>query len=109
MGPPNVPSPVGKRKRTATTGEGDNSVQRNQRRRITEVSEDDVFEEGLEYDPDQSVEERREIRLKLRDLARTLQDNRAEYLQPESTGIKDTLLKADRLSGKVKQTSDAND
>lgn len=107
MGPPNVPSPVGKRKRTATTGEGDNSVQRNQRRRTTEVSEDDVFEEGLEYDPDQSVEERRQIRLKLRDLARTLQDNRAEYLQPESTGIKDTLLKADRLSGKVKQTSDA--
>ncbi|KAB8295951.1 hypothetical protein EYC80_008771 [Monilinia laxa] len=110
MGPPNVPSSVGKRKRTATAGEGDNSVQRNQRRRTTEVDEedeDDVFEEELGYDPDQSVEERRQIRFELRGLSRTLLDNRSEYLQPESTGIKDTLLKANKLSGKVKQTSDA--
>ncbi|TGO37420.1 hypothetical protein BHYA_0098g00440 [Botrytis hyacinthi] len=106
MGPPRAPSPISKRKRTVTTGEGDHSMQRNQRRRTIEAVEDD--DEGeQEYDPDQSVEERRKLRSDLRGLSRTLQDNRAEYLNAESTGIKDTLLKANKLSEKVKQTSDA--
>ncbi|KAK6611512.1 hypothetical protein H4I95_02308 [Botrytis cinerea] len=106
MGPPRAPSLISKRKRTGTTGEGDNSTQRNQRRRTIEALEDD--DEGeQDYDPDQSVEERRKLRSDLRGLSRALQDNRAEYLNAESTGIKDTLLKANKLSEKVKQTSDA--
>ncbi|KAF7865181.1 hypothetical protein EAF04_006158 [Stromatinia cepivora] len=107
MGPPGAPSSDSKRKRTGTTGEGDTSIQRNQRRRTTEVGEDEEEEEGQEYDPDQSVEERRKLRLEYRGLTRTLQDNRAEYLHAKSTGIKDTLLKANKLSERVKQTSDA--
>ncbi|QSZ37104.1 hypothetical protein DSL72_009196 [Monilinia vaccinii-corymbosi] len=107
MGPPKVPSPVSKRKRTATAGEGDDSGQRSQRRRIAEVGEGDDVEDGQEYDPDQSAEERRQLRSELRGLSRTFQDNRAEYLNAESTGIRDTLLKANKLSGRVKQTSDA--
>ncbi|KAI9649024.1 hypothetical protein NHQ30_001591 [Ciborinia camelliae] len=106
MGPPSAPSTTSKRKRTGTIGEGDTPVQRNQRRRTIEVDEDGD-EEGKEYDPDQSVEERRKLRFELRGLSRTLLDNRVEYLQAESTGIKDTLLKANKLSGRVKQTSDA--
>ncbi|ESZ89609.1 hypothetical protein SBOR_10007 [Sclerotinia borealis F-4128] len=105
MGPPRAPSPTSKRKRTGTTGEGDTSIQRNQRRRTTEVDEDE--DDAQEYDPDQSVEERRQLRFELRGLSRTLQNNRAEYLNPESTGIKDTLLKANKLSERVKQTCDA--
>lgn len=117
MGPPRAPSPVNKRKRTVSTGEGDNSTDRNQRRRTIEVNDtieinednddDEEEEEGQGYDPDQSIEERRELRLEYRGLTRTLEDHRAEYLEAESTGIKDTLLKANILSEKVKQTSDA--
>lgn len=105
MGPPGASSPVSKRKRTVTTGDGDDVVQRNQRRRTVKLDEDEEVGQG--YDPDQSLVERRELQSEFRGLARNLQDNRAEYLNAESTGIKDTLLKANKLSEKVKQPSDA--
>jgi hypothetical protein len=34
-------------------------------------------------------------------------ENRAEFLNPNSTGLRDTIIKANELSGQVKQTSDA--
>ncbi|KAH0544630.1 hypothetical protein FGG08_001280 [Glutinoglossum americanum] len=77
------------------------------------------------YDPDQDMNERRALRKGLRDLNRNLNglfaswytfdsllthllaDSRAEFLAPESTGLADTLQKANEYFSSVKQTSDA--
>lgn len=60
-----------------------------------------------EYDPDQPSEERREIRHEMRDLSKTLMDNRNELLQGDTTNLIAILEKSDAISSKVKQTSDA--
>lgn len=59
------------------------------------------------YDPDQNVQERREIRKSLRDLTRDLNDCRNEYLQTGNKGIINTIQKANDIFTRVKQTSDA--
>ncbi|KAL3471012.1 Nse4 C-terminal-domain-containing protein [Aspergillus californicus] len=59
------------------------------------------------YDPDQDEKERRRIRKGLRDLTRDLNDSRTEYMQAGNTGIKDTIVKANRFFRDIKQTSDA--
>jgi non-structural maintenance of chromosomes element 4 len=69
-----------------------------------EVNEDDS---EVDYDPDQDIEVRRKLRKGLRDLSKNLLENRAEFLNPNSTGLRDTILKANKLSGQVKQTADA--
>jgi hypothetical protein len=102
MGPPRIPSPTGKRKRTI---EREMSTDRNRRRRTVEVDEDGADSDN--YDPDQDIHERRQLRKGLRDLSRSLLDNRTEFLNPSSTGLRDTLLRANELSNQVKQTADA--
>jgi len=103
MGPPSVPTlnEQGKRRRQA---EPDHSNERTRRRRTVEVNED---ESDKDYDPDQDIEVRRRLRKGLRDLSKNLLENRAEFLIPNSTGLRDTILKANELSGQVKQTADA--
>jgi hypothetical protein len=104
MGPPRIPSPsAGKRKRAME--EREISTDRNRRRRTVEVGEEagDIDD----YDPDQAIEERRWLRKGMRDLSKTLVDNRAEFLNPNSTGLRDTIMKANDYSGRVRQTSDA--
>jgi hypothetical protein len=92
-----------KRKRPT---EQDASRERSRRRHTVEPENDS--DDSLDgYDPDQNVEERRELRKGLRDLTRTLTENRSEYLTPESTGLLNTLLIANNYSERVKQTSDA--
>ncbi|KAI9772621.1 MAG: nuclear protein [Geoglossum simile] len=59
------------------------------------------------YDPDQDMDERRALRKGLRDLNRNLNDSRAEFLAPGSTGLVDTLQKANEYFSSVRQTSDA--
>ncbi|MCJ1257831.1 nuclear protein [Lignoscripta atroalba] len=59
------------------------------------------------YDPDQPMEERRAVRKGIRDLARELTDSRTEFLAPGSSGLVDTLNKANEIFHGVKQTSDA--
>lgn len=59
------------------------------------------------YDPDQDEEERRQNKKEMRDLSKTLNDSRAEFLQAKSRGLVKTLEKADELFKNVKQTSDA--
>ena len=104
MGPPRVPSPLaGKRKRAME--DRDVAMDRNRRRRTVEVDEETSDRD--DYDPDQDIEERRWLRKGLRDLTKTLAENRAEYLTSNSTGLRDTILKANDFSGRVKQTSDA--
>ncbi len=93
------------RKRSATHAADPSSERdRSRRRKTVEVEED--HSEG-EYNPDQDPSERRQIRKGLRDLGKSLADNRAEYLAPTSTGLRDTLLRANELAGQVRQTSDA--
>lgn len=57
------------------------------------------------YDPDQNEVERRATKKSLRDLVSRVNDSRAEFLQPGSKGIEDTLAKADEIYKNVKQTS----
>ncbi|KAI1006639.1 hypothetical protein K3495_g1575 [Podosphaera aphanis] len=78
---------------------------RRQQKHVLE-NDEEASSEG-NYDPDQDIEERRMIRKGLRDLNKTLLENRSEFLNPESTGLEDTITQANKLSRQVKQTSDA--
>ncbi|CZR63708.1 related to NSE4 Nuclear protein that plays a role in the function of the Smc5p-Rhc18p DNA repair complex [Phialocephala subalpina] len=103
IGPPSAPSirDGNSRKRAA---EQEQFGDRSRRRQTVEIEEDTS---EVEYDPDQNIEERRKLRKGLRDLNKNLVENRAEFLAPKSTGLRDTIRKANELSLKVKQTSDA--
>ncbi|KAJ5035083.1 uncharacterized protein L3040_008344 [Drepanopeziza brunnea f. sp. 'multigermtubi'] len=81
--------------------------ERSDRRRQTVEQEDGASEDSCNYDPDQDILERRKIRKGMRDLDRKLHENRSEFLLPDSTGLRDTLIAANSLSKRVKQTSDA--
>jgi non-structural maintenance of chromosomes element 4 len=95
----------GKRKRIADSES--TTASRTQTRRRIQSQDDDLEDFDTSYDPDQDMEERRRLRRGLRDLAKDLNDNRAEYLQPSSKGLFDTLIKANEISSSVKQTPDA--
>lgn len=102
MGPPAVPSNErNKRKRVV---EQESMVETMRRRRTVEIQDDDT---DTDYDPDQNIEERRRIRKEIRQTHKSLLDNRSEFMKPESSGLKDTLMKANQLSEQVKQTADA--
>ncbi|KFX99317.1 hypothetical protein O988_03940 [Pseudogymnoascus sp. VKM F-3808] len=66
-------------------------------------------EEGSEddYDPDQDPQERRELRARIRNLEKELNNNRAEFLHADNEGLKQTFLDADEILSGVKQTGDA--
>ncbi|KAH9213846.1 Nse4 C-terminal-domain-containing protein [Leptodontidium sp. 2 PMI_412] len=101
--PPRVASPSERNKRKRGTDDplADRS---NSRRRTVEVEED---EDEIGYDPEQPLDVRRELRAGMRESTKKLLENRSEYLKPNSSGLKDTLLQANSLFAKVKQTSDA--
>ncbi|OTB01809.1 hypothetical protein M426DRAFT_63337 [Hypoxylon sp. CI-4A] len=99
----NAPDGSSKRKRTLTKGAGRASSRR--RTREPDGDEDGVEEE--DFDPDQSIEERRTLQRGYRDLIRDLHDNNDEYLKDDSTGLHDTLRKANQLLSGVKQTTEA--
>ncbi|KAF8460324.1 Nse4 C-terminal-domain-containing protein [Kalaharituber pfeilii] len=80
---------------------------RRQSGRSWRTTEDEDEEDKRYYDPDQKPEERRAVRRGLRELGKTLNDNKAEYLQPTSAGILNTFTKANTIFKSVKQTSDA--
>jgi hypothetical protein len=97
--PSQPPSGQAKRKRTV---EGDISAERQRRRRTVEADEDADF-----YDPDQDLEERRKLRKGYREENKLLNENRTEYMNPNSSGIIDRLNAINLLSTDVKQTSEA--
>lgn len=103
MGPPRLPSTNEQSKRKRTV-ERDPPGDRTRRRRTVEP--DEVGSDG-EYDPDQDIEERRRVRKGLRDLSKSVTENRAEMITAGNTGLKDTLNSANEWSEQVKQTSDA--
>jgi non-structural maintenance of chromosomes element 4 len=111
MAPPQQPAlsassvRAGKRKRPHA---GDSlSTTNHQRRRMGESSGNDSDDSEAAYDPDQPLELRRAIRGRLRNIEKDLSENRAEYLQPESTGLLDALHKANEVTASVKQPTDA--
>ncbi|KAK8102826.1 hypothetical protein PG984_015972 [Apiospora sp. TS-2023a] len=91
-----------KRKRTMTNGCG---PAYSRRRTTTQEPGDDNMTE--QYDPDQSIEQRREVQKGFRDLLKNLKENGDEFLQPDSEGLHDTLRRANALSANVKQTTEA--
>ncbi|TVY48043.1 Non-structural maintenance of chromosome element [Lachnellula occidentalis] len=104
MGPPSGPSPASERVKRKRTADRDTPVGRTRRRRTVEADENII--DG-DYDPDQDIEVRRQVRGGLRDLTKSLNEQRSEFLAPGNTGLRDTLLNADQWTTQVKQTSDA--
>ncbi|TVY20923.1 Non-structural maintenance of chromosome element 4 [Lachnellula arida] len=104
MGPPSGPSPASERVKRKRTADRDIPDERIRRRRTVEVDENNV--EG-DYDPDQDIEERRQLRRGLRDLTKRVNEQRSEFLAAGNTGLQDTLISADQWTNQVKQTSDA--
>ncbi|KAI8267312.1 Non-structural maintenance of chromosome element 4 [Colletotrichum sp. SAR11_239] len=93
---------IGKRKRADTNGE------QSSRRRANGRSGDRDDEDGDDvYDPDQPMEERREIQRRLRELQKGINENMEEYMMPGSKGLKETLMMAQEVARNVKQTTEA--
>ncbi|KAI2467851.1 hypothetical protein F4781DRAFT_423043 [Annulohypoxylon bovei var. microspora] len=97
-----VPESASKRKRTLTNG-----TEHAKSRRRTREPESEARIEEQDFDPDQSMEERRNLQRGYRDLLRDLHENNDEYLKLDSVGLHETLRKANELSSNVKQTTEA--
>ncbi len=93
-----------RRKRALTSGPTSSSSRRRTREPDVLIDDD---EDSNQYDPDQSLEEKRHVQRGLRTLLRDLTENNDEYLQPDSTGLHETLRKANELSAGIKQTTEA--
>ncbi|KAG5930073.1 hypothetical protein E4U53_002313 [Claviceps sorghi] len=104
---PESPSASGsKRKRaTAVASEPSNSRQRTAGPDDNEDLDGDQFSDV--YDPDQPLQERRILQKDLRNLLKDINENSEEYLQKDSRGLHEAILKANELSKKVKQTTEA--
>ncbi|KAI1764403.1 hypothetical protein GGR53DRAFT_520360 [Hypoxylon sp. FL1150] len=96
------PENAAKRKRTLTNG-----AEHIKTRRRTEEPDGWGGVEEEDFDPDQSIEEKRNIQRGYRDIIRRLHENSDEYLQSDSTGLLDRLREANMLSSNVKQPSEA--
>jgi len=59
------------------------------------------------YDPDQNKDEKRWLRREYRNLINTTEENRLEYLRPDSEGLSNNIAKANDLHQKVKNTHEA--
>ncbi|KAL0937756.1 nuclear protein qri2 [Colletotrichum truncatum] len=94
---------IGKRKRAGTA-----QVEQSSRCRTNGRSgdRDEEYDSDV-YDPDQPMDERREIQRRLRELQKGINENLEEYMTPGSTGLKDTLMMAQEVARGVKQTTEA--
>ena len=126
--PPKLPTPPSagesthaNKRRRLTERDAPNTSQIASQEGLRSVADIDL------YDPDQPMEERRTVRKGIRDLGRDLNgkasqqgvphapivthdlsiENRSEYLAANSTGIADTVNRANDLFSSVKQTADA--
>ncbi|KAI9731843.1 MAG: nuclear protein [Claussenomyces sp. TS43310] len=113
MPPPRQPSglsdsSMAPKRRRVETEDADGALH-HRKRLSTEPEEDerDNDDDDDQYDPDQDIMERRRLRKGLRALTKDLNDNRAEYLNATSTGLLETLRKANDITVSVKQTADA--
>ncbi|RFU80869.1 nuclear qri2 nse4 [Trichoderma arundinaceum] len=103
-----------KRKRTDTVSTDSPTLQRAAEEPTPEPTmddDDDDDDDGDDlddvYDPDQPLQERRKVQQGFRDLLRNITENSEEYLQGDSHGLHDTILRANELSKQVRQTTEA--
>ncbi|KAK5990989.1 Non-structural maintenance of chromosome element 4-like protein [Cladobotryum mycophilum] len=97
-----------KRKRTNTATTGGSSSMRRRTQEPEDVSDNDDDDDLDDvYDPDQPLEERRKVQQGFRDLLRDITENSEEYLQGDSDGLHQTILRANELSKQVRQTTEA--
>ncbi|KAK0633258.1 Nse4 C-terminal-domain-containing protein [Immersiella caudata] len=79
----------------------------NTRRRTREPSPQDDNRGRDTYDPDQSMQERREIQRTLRGMQQEMRENPDEFLQADPTALLAYLTKSDTVMKNVKQTVEA--
>lgn len=80
----------------------------NTRLRTREPSpEGDVRGHVDEYDPDQSMQERRAIQRSLREMQRQMLENPDEFMQEDPTALIDYFRQSDNIVKNVKQTAEA--
>lgn len=92
------------RKRTSDVGTEPSSS----RRRTRDPSPPpDERGEADEYDPDQSMQERRAIQRRLREMQKQMRENPDEFLQSDPKALLDYLNQSDRIIRNVKQTAEA--
>ncbi|KAL7795920.1 Nse4 C-terminal domain-containing protein [Trichoderma ceciliae] len=97
-----------KRKRTDTASGDFPNVQRVAEERAPGSTMDDDDDDLDDvYDPDQPLGERRKVQQGFRDLLRDITENSEEYLQGNSHGLHETILRANELSKQVRQTTEA--
>ncbi|KAK7734732.1 hypothetical protein SLS53_007838 [Cytospora paraplurivora] len=66
------------------------------------------FEDDLDaYNPDQSLEERRQIQAGIRSLEKDMHENAEEYMQPGSEKVLHTLQKLEDYARNIRQTNEA--
>ncbi len=100
---PGIAGPSG-RKRTSDIG----SEPANTRRRTRDPSPEGEDESDIEeYDPAQSMQQRRQIQQTLREMQQQMRENPDEFLQADPTALLDYLNKSDRIIKTVKQTAEA--
>ncbi|KAG7411953.1 Non-structural maintenance of chromosome element 4 [Fusarium oxysporum f. sp. rapae] len=99
-------SASGAKRKRADTRNGEPASHRRRTAEPTAGSEDDDDDDDI-YDPDQPLEERRRVQQGFRDLLRDVTENTEEYLQGDSRGLHEAILRADELSKKVRQTTEA--
>ncbi len=100
-------SRVSKGKRKSSAAHVPERVSQSQKRRRTGGDASQTPSSLKFYDPEQAPEERRQVRKGFRSLIAELHDSRAEFLQPNSRGLEQTLKRSDELFKNVKQTSEA--
>lgn len=64
-------------------------------------------EDASKYDPEQSLEERREIQQSIRNLERDMHENAEAYMQVGSTKVFEALARLDEININIKQTNEA--
>ncbi|KLO84235.1 related to NSE4 Nuclear protein that plays a role in the function of the Smc5p-Rhc18p DNA repair complex [Fusarium fujikuroi] len=99
-------SASGAKRKRADTRNGEPASHRRRTVEPPASSEDEEEDEDV-YDPDQPLEERRRVQQGFRDLLRDVTENTEEYLQGDSRGLHEAILRADELSKKVRQTTEA--
>lgn len=102
MGPPKLPTRMDERaNKRRRLGERDASTLTPFDERIARKTEREL------YDPEQDQDERREIRVNLRNNAREIHERQEELINGDGQEFKDVIRMQTRLFDQVRQTSDA--
>ncbi|KAK3906577.1 Non-structural maintenance of chromosomes element 4 A [Staphylotrichum tortipilum] len=92
------------RKRTSDVGSGPAASRRRTRDPSPQAGHESDIEE---YDPAQSMQQRRQIQQSLREMQKQMRENPDEFMQADPTALLDYLNQSDRIIKNVKQTAEA--